>query len=283
MAFSFDFTADKLKKCVPNNKNPNDLFKALESVLPKYDITTKERVAGFLAQCGHESNEFTVLKENLNYGAKGLRATFSKYFPDDATAAKYEKQPEKIANKIYGGRMGNGPEASGDGYKYRGRGAIQLTGHDNYKAFSTAIGKSIDETITYLETLAGAIESAAWFWKKNGLNEIADKKDLVLMTKRINGGTIGLEDRKKHWEHALDVFGGSGTADVVKAATELVLETIKVGSKGEVVKKVQEKLGLTADGSFGPGTEKALKAWQTSNGLTADGIAGPTTLKKILG
>ena len=103
------------------------------------------------------------------------------------------------------------------------------------------------------------------------------------MTKRINGGTIGLEDRKKHWEHALDVFGGSGTADVVKAATELVLETIKVGSKGEVVKKVQEKLGLTADGSFGPGTEKALKAWQTSNGLTADGIAGPATLKKILG
>jgi putative chitinase len=201
-----ELNLEKLKKCVPNNKNHVGLLDAFNKVFEKYEINTKERVAGFLAQCGHESLDFTVLKENLNYGAKGLRGTFSKYFPDDATAAKYERKPEMIANRVYASRMGNGNEASGDGYKFRGRGAIQLTGCSNYTAFAKDVGKTIDETIVYLETLEGAIESACWFWKKNGLNEIADKKDITLMTKRINGGTIGLEDRKKHWEKNLQVL-----------------------------------------------------------------------------
>jgi putative chitinase len=201
-----ELNLEKLKKCVPNNKDHAGLMNAFNKVFEKYEINTKERVAGFLAQCGHESLDFTVLKENLNYGAKGLRGTFGKYFPDDATAAKYERKPEMIANRVYASRMGNGNEASGDGYKYRGRGAIQLTGHDNYTAFAKDIGKSIDETITYLETLEGAIESACWFWKKNGLNEVADKKDITLMTKKINGGTIGLEDRTKHWNNNLQVL-----------------------------------------------------------------------------
>ena len=201
-----ELNLEKLKKCVPNNKDHAGLLNAFNKVFEKYEINTKERVAGFLAQCGHESLDFTVLKENLNYGAKGLRGTFGKYFPDDATAAKYERKPEMIANRVYASRMGNGNEASGDGYKYRGRGAIQLTGHDNYTAFAKDIGKSIDETITYLETLEGAIESACWFWKKNGLNEVADKKDITLMTKKINGGTIGLEDRTKHWNNNLQVL-----------------------------------------------------------------------------
>jgi len=201
-----ELNLEKLKKCVPNNKDHAGLMNAFNKVFEKYEINTKERVAGFLAQCGHESLDFTVLKENLNYGAKGLRGTFSKYFPDDATAAKYERKPEMIANRVYASRMGNGNEASGDGYKFRGRGAIQLTGCSNYTAFAKDVGKTIDETIVYLETLEGAIESACWFWKKNGLNEIADKKDITLMTKRINGGTIGLEDRKKHWEKNLQVL-----------------------------------------------------------------------------
>ena len=201
-----ELNLEKLKKCVPNNKDHAGLLNAFNKVFEKYDINTKERVAGFLAQCGHESLDFTVLKENLNYGAKGLRGTFGKYFPDDATAAKYERKPEMIANRVYASRMGNGNEASGDGYKFRGRGAIQLTGCSNYTAFAKDVGKTIDETIVYLETLEGAIESACWFWKKNGLNEIADKKDITLMTKRINGGTIGLEDRKKHWEKNLQVL-----------------------------------------------------------------------------
>ena len=202
-----NITEQQLSQILTRNKTLGPLCEALNKVLSKYEINTPNRVAGFLAQCGHESADFTVLKENLNYGAKGLRGVFPKYFADDATAAAYERQPEKIANRIYGGRMGNGPEASGDGYKYRGRGAIQLTGHDNYANFAKSIGKTIDETIAYLETVDGAIESACWFWKSRGLNAVCDSDDIVKMTKLINGGTIGLDDRKAHYEKAKSVLG----------------------------------------------------------------------------
>lgn len=206
MSFQFNFTQDKLAKCLAKNKEPAALFAAFEQVLPKYNITTVERVAAFLAQCGHESADFTVLKENLNYSAEGLSKVFPKRFPTVEAAQPYNRQPEKIANKIYADRMGNGPEASGDGFKFRGRGAIQLTGKENYTKFAASIGKSLDEAVAYTETLAGAIESACWFWSVNKLNDIADKTDIVTLTKRINGGTIGLEDRKKHFEHNLVVL-----------------------------------------------------------------------------
>jgi putative chitinase len=206
MSFDFKFTADKLAKCVSKNKNPAELFAALEAVLPKYKITTAERVAAFLAQCGHESADFTVLRENLNYSAEGLNKIFPKRFPSVAAAQPYHRQPEKIANNIYANRMGNGPEASGEGFKFRGRGAIQLTGKENYTKFAASVGKTLDEAVAYTETMAGAIESACWFWNTNKLNDIADKKDIVTLTKRINGGTIGLEDRKKHFEHNLVVL-----------------------------------------------------------------------------
>lgn len=199
-------TAKQVSSIIPENKKPQDLVDALNPLLEKYGINTVNRVAGFLAQCGHESMGFTVLKENLNYSAKGLRGTFSKYFPDDATAAKYERKPEMIASRVYANRMGNANEASKDGYKFRGRGAIQLTGYDNYKAFADSIDMSVDEVIPYLETLDGALESACWFWKKNRLNDLCDKDDIVTMTKRINGGTIGLEDRKAHYEKAKKVL-----------------------------------------------------------------------------
>jgi len=179
----------------------------LNTVAEYYEMfENPRRVAGFLAQIAHESGGFNAVVENLNYSAKGLMGTFKKYFPNEELAKQYERKPEMIANRVYASRMGNGNEASGDGYKFRGRGAIQLTGCSNYTAFAKDVGKTIDETIVYLETLEGAIESACWFWKKNGLNEIADKKDITLMTKRINGGTIGLEDRKKHWEKNLQVL-----------------------------------------------------------------------------
>lgn len=206
MSFEFEFTEAKLKQCLPRNKNISALFESLEKVLPKYEITTADRVAAFLAQCGHESADFTILQENLNYGAKGLVGIFKKYFPSEDLAKEYERKPEKIANRVYGGRMGNGPEASGDGYMYRGRGAIQLTGKLNYQAFANSIGLTIEDAVHYCETLDGAIESACWFWQKNKLNDVADKKDILLMTKKINGGTIGLEDRKKHYEHNLHVL-----------------------------------------------------------------------------
>jgi putative chitinase len=203
MSFNFDFTAEKLAKCFSRNKSIDTLYEAFNTVLPRYDITTVERVAAFLAQCGHESADFTVLKENLNYSAEGLNKVFPKRFPTVAAAQPYNRNPEKIANKIYADRMGNGPEASGEGYKYRGRGAIQLTGKENYSKFAASLGMDLTAAVAYCETLEGAIESACWFWNTNKLNDIADKNDIVTLTKRINGGTIGLEDRKHHFENNL--------------------------------------------------------------------------------
>lgn len=195
-------TEDIIKQTCKAHKDPKALAAALNKYFDKYDINTTNRVAGFLAQCGHESLDFTVLRENLNYSARGLRVTFPKYFPTDALAAQYERKPILIASRVYASRMGNGDEKSQDGWKYRGRGAIQLTGKNNYTAFANAIGKSLDETLVYLDTLEGALESACWFWKINGLNAFCDKDDIIGMTKRINGGTKGLDDRITRYNKA---------------------------------------------------------------------------------
>jgi len=284
---TFKFTKEQIAKCAPRNKNAAELYEALAQVLPKYDINTPERVAAFMAQCGHESVDFSVLRENLNYSAKGLHGTWPKRFPTLESAQPYERNPEKIANKVYSDRMGNGPEASGDGWKYRGRGAIQLTGKDNYSRFAKDIGKSLDEAIVYVETLAGAIESACWFWKNNKLNEQADARDMKAATKKINGGDLGLAERTDHFKHYAEYLGGSGAGAAVQAAAKAVapiLEgVLKNGVKGAAVAAVQAKLGLTADGNFGPGTEAAVKKWQAANGLTADGIVGPKTYEKLVG
>jgi len=172
-----------------------------------YDLfENPKRIAAFLAQTAHESGGFTAVKENLNYGAKGLMGTFKKYFPNEEIAKQYERQPEKIANRVYANRMKNGDEASGDGFKFRGRGLIQLTGRDNYTRFAKASDMTLDEVVAYLETPAGAVASAGWFWDVNKLNIYCDKDDFVGLTRRINGGTIGLEDRKHHYEIALKAF-----------------------------------------------------------------------------
>ncbi len=262
--------------------NPDiaEWFSAMSLLFPKYEITSAARIAGFVAQCGHESQNFKTLEENLNYSAEGLNRTFPKYFVKAGRDAQaYHRQPEKIANVVYANRMGNGDTASGEGYKFRGRGVIQLTGKDNYSRFAKHIGKSLDETIEYLKTKQGALESACWFWQTNGLNEIADSGDIVAMTKRINGGTIGLEDRRKHYAHALAVLGGKSPVHT----SSIHSETLKQGSKGSEVAKLQRALGISADGDFGPGTATALKQWQAKHGLTADGVAGPKTLAKLLG
>lgn len=206
MSFQFDFTEEKLKQCVPTNKNISALYNALCEILPKYEIVTPRRVAGFLAQCGHECADFNTLRENLNYSAEGLNKVFPKRFPTVESAQSYSRQPEKIANRIYSNRMGNGDEASGDGYKFRGRGAIQLTGKENYTKFADSIGKDIDEAVMYCDTLEGAIESACWFWSTRNLNAKADDNDVTGSTKIINGGTHGLDDRKARWLKALKVF-----------------------------------------------------------------------------
>jgi putative chitinase len=182
---------------------PDAVIKQIPDTAAKFQINTPLRLAHFLAQCGHESGGFRLTKENLNYSAKGLTGTFKKYFPTEAAAKPYERQPAKIANKVYGGRMGNGPESSGEGSKFCGRGYIQLTGKDNYTAF----GKSINEDmVSNPDKVASdyALLSAAWFFNKNGLHKMADEgaSDTVVtkITKRVNGGTIGLADRIKHFK-----------------------------------------------------------------------------------
>jgi putative chitinase len=203
-------TQEQLGACVGNNPYLDHWTEALNKILPDYDINTPQRVAAFVAQAAHESGNFTALHENLNYRAETLRKVFPKYFPDDATAQQYASQPNKaelIANRVYASRMGNGNEASGDGFRYCGRGLIQLTGKQNYQAFADSLEMAVEDVPAFLETFEGAIQSACWFWENNNLNQYADTDDILTMTKRINGGTIGLEDRKKHYEHAKHVFG----------------------------------------------------------------------------
>ena len=201
---------DQLAQILPGNTYVEHWCEALNNILPDYGIDTPQRVAAFLAQCAHESGGFTALHENLNYRAETLCKVFPKYFPDAATAQQYAGQPNKqelIANRVYANRMGNGDEASGDGFRYCGRGLIQLTGKSNYQAFADSLEMAVEDVPEFLQTFEGAIQSACWFWEANNLNQYADSGDILTMTKRINGGTIGLEDRKKHYEHALYIFG----------------------------------------------------------------------------
>ena len=207
MSFTFNFTQEQLKEMIPRNPYVPQWYEAVSSILPEYEINTPQRVAAFLAQCAHESGGFVFLKENLNYKAPSLRKVFPKYFPDDATASAYANKPERIANRVYANRMGNGDESSGDGWRYCGRGLIQLTGKDNYTFFAASIDIPVEEASEYLQTFEGAVQSACFFWEQNNLNKWADAGDKLTLTKRINGGTIGLEDRIKHYEHALHIFG----------------------------------------------------------------------------
>ena len=170
------------------------------------EIYTSQRRAMFLAQCCHESGHFRAVSENLNYKADSLTRVFPKYFRD-VDPNDYAKQPEKIANRVYGGRMGNGDEESGDGYRFRGRGLIQLTGKSNYIACSEDLEVDLIENPDYLITPEGAARSAAWFWSANDLNKYADADDIVGCTKRVNGGTIGLEERTELYDEAKALFG----------------------------------------------------------------------------
>lgn len=208
-------TEAQLKQMIPGNKHVSYWHHALEQLLPDYDINTPQRIAAFVAQCAHESGNFTTLKENLNYKPATLRKLFPKYFPTDELAEEYCRKPNKqeaIANRIYADRMGNGSESSGDPARWIGRGLIQLTGRTNYQNFADSIevdGRPLDinEVPEYLATFEGAAQSACWFWETNKLNQWADNSDILTLTKRINGGTIGLNDRIKHYKHALHVLG----------------------------------------------------------------------------
>lgn len=290
---AFEFEEGHLAQMIPTNKGAaGKWFAAMQEIFPKYEINTAQRVAGFVAQCAHESGDFKRLEENLNYSEKALNAVFGRYFgaAPKRNAAEYARNPEKIANYVYMDefrkyKMGNVNE--GDGWLFRGRGLKQLTGRNNYEAFGKTVGMTAEEAADYVATEQGAIESACWFWYKAKCNTFADNGDIVGMSKRINGGTIGLEDRVRRWNEALEILGAPAPAPAeISEDVEDIIDDIGVlrkGSRGDGVKIMQEALGITADGAFGPGTERALKEWQAANGLTADGIAGPATFAKLLG
>ena len=183
-----------------------EICEPLNAAMDEFGISSAREQAMLLAQCGHESGGFSVVQENLNYKAEGLGRIFPKYFRD-VDPNDYAHNPEKIANRVYANRMGNDDEDSGDGYRYRGRGLIQLTGKDNYNACGAALKIDLHSDPDYLETAEGAARSAAWFWSHNGLNRFADADDIVGCTKRVNGGTIGLEERTKFYQAAKSVLG----------------------------------------------------------------------------
>jgi putative chitinase len=203
-------TPDILINVCPKSRHEvlEQYVEPLNTVGKYYDMfDNPKRLAGFVAQVAHESGGFNFIKENLNYSARGLMATFPKYFPNEDIAQEYEKQPEKIANKIYANRMGNGPEESGDGFMFCGRGLIQLTGRQNYTKFAQAVNMGMEDAVRYLETPEGATASAGWFWDVNKLNNYCDRDDFVGLTKRINGGTIGLTERQHNYEIVLQMLG----------------------------------------------------------------------------
>jgi putative chitinase len=210
MSFNFDFTLDKLSECIPHNKEPKLWFDALTIQLDKNGITTLEEVAGFIAQCQHESLDFTVLSENLNYGLKGLRKVFKRYFATEAIAAQYQRNPPAIANRVYANRMGNGTEKSGDGWKYRGRGILQITGRNNYIQCSNVLFQD-DTLVRFPDKLLEpeiAIASACWYWNSRNINDCCNQGDIKTMTMRVNGGVNGLEERVENWQRALRVLKG---------------------------------------------------------------------------
>ena len=205
-------TLAQFKKFAPNTKYAQQWYDTLfgaqsefggKSLLDEYQINTPKRVAAFLAQCGHESGGFVFVSENLNYSASGLMRVFPKYFPTLELAKQYERNPRKIASRVYANRMGNGDEASAEGFAYRGRGILQLTGKDNYFWFAASLDITPAEAAEYLETFEGAAQSACWFWETNKLNRFVDGNDFKGLTRAINGGFIGLADREHHYEIAL--------------------------------------------------------------------------------
>lgn len=281
-------TLEQFSAMIPSNKEPEAWFDAALDVFEQYNINTPNRVAGFMAQCAHESGDFTTLEENLNYSEKALNSVFSRYFGKGKRNAKdYARDPKAIANYVYQdefrskrGALGN--TNAGDGWLFRGRGIKQLTGRNNYTAFAKTVGMSAEEAAEYVATPKGAIESACWFWKTNKLEKLADKGDIKGLTKKINGGTIGLPDRTRRWEEALAILGGKALpAKKPSKKQAAAVRTLRRGMNGDDVKKMQKAIGVSADGDFGPGTLVAVKKWQKLNGLVADGIVGPATQTKM--
>lgn len=207
MSFNFDIDSGDLKDCLPTLKDPDGWFKVLSDILPAQGINSVKRVAMFLAQTGEESSDYNEIEENLNYRASTLEDLFPRYFRTRDVNA-YAHNPQKIGNLIYSGRMGNEDEASGDGFKFRGRGVIQITGHDNYELCSKDLFKDtrLLTTPDLLLQKDNAIKSACWFWNQHGLNAFSDQGNVREVTRRINGGFNGLADRQERYKNCIDVL-----------------------------------------------------------------------------
>jgi len=201
-----NLTVDQLKNLIRTNVDYVNWYNALIKVLPDYQIDTPERLAAFISQCAHESNDFTEIRENLNYKAESLMRTWPSHFSTMEIANQYAHNQEMIANRAYANRMGNGSESSGDGWKFCGRGLIQLTGRSNYQNFADSLQMNIGDVPAYLGTYEGAVQSACFFWENNNLNDWADKRDISKITKIINGGDLGSEDRMKRYDEAYNIL-----------------------------------------------------------------------------
>lgn len=256
------------------HRDSKNWYHLLDKYFNRYDINTDNRVAGFMCQTLHESDYYKRLTENLNYSAKRLNEVFPKYFARAGRDARqYHRQPEKIANVVYANRIGNGGIDSGDGWRFRGGGLMQLTGKSNYLTFAEDIRMALDDAAEYVRTPKGAVHSACWFWKTNNLNQYCDNRDVVGLSKRVNGGTNGLEDRIVLWNKTLYMLQNG--------LSPYSFSNLSLGSSGAEVKKLQYLLKLKPDGVFGPATRKAVQNWQIQNGLTPDGIVGPKTYQRM--
>jgi putative chitinase len=292
----FTISVDQLQQLIPGNRDVAEWHKYMSEIFPKYEITTVERVAGFVAQCAHESNNFRNLEENLNYSVDAINRVFPRYFgAGKQNAADYARNPEELANYVYmdknrtkRGALGN--TQPGDGWRFRGRGIKQLTGRNNYTEFGKSVGMTAEQAAEYVATKQGAIESACWFWGKTNLNKFADARDVVGMSRAINGGDIGLADRTLRWNTALRVLSNTAKParpnDVQKPMaienTHISETLLRTGSKGASVRLIQQKLGLSADGVYGRQTANAVRLWQQKSGLRATGIADSETIRRLL-
>jgi putative chitinase len=280
-------TVEQLSAMLPTNREIAEWCKVLNSALPKYEISNARRIAAFISQCAHESRDFTALEENLNYSQQALERVFGRYFGSGKrNAAEYARNPEKIANYVYmdefrskAGALGN--VQPGDGWRFRGRGLKQLTGRNNYARFAKHYDMTPEQASDWIETKEGALASALWFWQTNNLNPVADTGDVAALTKRINGGDIGLADRQSRYAVAMQAL--TGTVPSRSPISAASTSTLRRGSTGDAVKQMQQKLGIPSDGDFGAGTEAAVRKWQAANGLTADGVVGPKTLAALMG
>lgn len=281
-------TRENLREILNGNRESDLWYDALVKHLSAYGINTNKRLAHFLSQTTHESNNFTVLEENLNYSATRLNQVFPKYFRNAGRdATKFARKPEAIANIVYASRMGNGNEASGDGFRYRGRGIIQLTGKNNYRDFGATVGKSSEEVTEYVMTKEGAIQSALWFWNSRNINNAASGDDVAAVTRLINGGTNGLEDRRDRYNRILNILSKTPVASgpehpsTPPVANNFHGMSFGIGDRGPMVGQIQKALGIPVSDVYGPFTHSAVKKFQAANGLTVDGIAGPRTLSRL--